>query len=198
MSFSSIVKNEIKEKKPLSYLAKAFLEYGSITDPNKNYHLEFATDHERSKEIKEMLDDYGINAKIIKRKNSFVVYIKDGETISELLGHIGAHSSLLEFENIRIFKSISADTNRKVNFEMANMSKTAKASVNQIEYINNVLNNPNVKLSPEITLVANARLENMEFSLQELADSLRLTKSCVNHRLRKIKKLAEELKTQGT
>ena len=190
MSFSTIVKNEIKENKLVSNLSKIFLEYGSITNPNKSYHLEFVTDYEKAIEIKVILDSYSINAKIIERKSNFVVYIKDAETISEFLGYIGAHSSFLEFENIRILKSISADTNRKVNLETANMSKTAKASVIQVEYINNVLNNPSIELSPEIRLVAIARLENMEFSLQELADSLGLTKSCVNHMLRKIKKLA--------
>ncbi|MCL1924283.1 MAG: DNA-binding protein WhiA, partial [Defluviitaleaceae bacterium] len=94
MSFSHEVKNEIKENKSLHELAKAFLAYGSITDPNKSYHLEFVTEEKNAEEIKNMLQKYRINAKIIKRKNNFVPYIKDADKISQFLGLIGAYSSL--------------------------------------------------------------------------------------------------------
>ena len=192
MSFSQIIKNEVEVNKDSNNLANFFIKYGSLTDPKKAYHLEFVCTKIDAEKIKEELFRIDISSKIIERKKSFVVYIKEAESILKFLAHIGAHIALLEFENIRVFKSISSDINRKLNLEVANMSKTANAAVEQAHYIREILNNTNIKLPFELDKVARARLDNMELSLKELADKLGLTKSCVNHRLRKIKKIAEE------
>lgn len=192
MSFSTLVKDEIKVKAPLNSLAEFFIKYGSITNPQKAYHLEFVCSESYSESIKEELLKIDINSKVIERKNSFVVYIKEAESILKILGYIGAHQALLEFENIRIFKSVRSDINRKLNLEVANMTKIASAAADQAHYIKNVLNNPNIKLPKEIDRVAKARLDNMELSLKELANVLGLTKSCVNHRLKKIKEISEK------
>ena len=119
-----------------AYIRGAFIGGGSISNPEKTYHLEFVTHSEEyARDLSKLINTFGLNSKVIQRKNSFIIYIKEGEQISNLLGIIGAHTSLLELENIRIMKEMRNNVNRLVNCETANLSKTVNAAVRQVESI---------------------------------------------------------------
>ncbi|MDZ5035043.1 DNA-binding protein WhiA, partial [Clostridium perfringens] len=106
-----------------AYVRGAFIGGGSITNPEKTYHLEFVTHSEDyAKDLSVLINTFGLNSKVIQRKNSYIIYLKEGEQISNLLGIIGAHTSLLELENIRIMKEMRNNVNRLVNCETANLS----------------------------------------------------------------------------
>jgi len=205
MSFSSKIKKEIaNQEKNLGttptkeYLKTCFIECGSISDPNKNYHLEFVSPNEKnSNEISNVLNFCGLTSKTVQRKGYFVVYIKEGEQIADFINIIGAHNSLMEFENIRILKDIGNNVNRLVNCETANLSKTIAAALKQQEDIEFIIKKKGLSfLSPELKVVAQARLEFMDISLKELGEKINpmITKSCINHRLRKISQIAENLR----
>jgi hypothetical protein len=134
---------------------------------------------------------------MIPRGRTFVVYLKEGDPIITLLTMMGAHSSILNIENIRIMKSVRNTVNRKVNCETGNLSKTVNASIKQqesIEYIRKVMGLE--KLSPGLREVAEARMNNPEATLEELADMLGApSRSGINHKLRKLNSIAEQLKT---
>ena len=210
MSFSKKIKKEInenikknKEDKKIHFdehrliLSNLFLSNGSITDPNKYYHLEFLfTNEEKATNVLSVLQKYNLKSKIIQRKTNWLVYIKDSESIADFLNIVYAHDSLMEFHNIRISKDISGRVNGEVNLETANLNKTINAAIEQEKDINFLLDNHPEKLTSDLLSIANARLENMDATLVEIADSFEppLTKSCVNHRMRKIRKLAEKLR----
>jgi len=181
-----------------SFLRAAFLSGGSISDPEKTYHLEIATRNEMCTEIiKELLKDYGINVKIIIRKGSYVAYIKEGENIVDFLNIIGAHAALMELENVRILKEMRNGVNRIVNCETANLGKTVNASVRQVDNIRLIKSTIGISNLPENLIdIANLRLEYAELSLKELGETLnpRLGKSGVNHRLRKLDEIANEIR----
>lgn len=180
-------------------LAHLFLRTGSITDPNKDYHLEFLHPaQEIAQETLELLHAGGLKAKLTQRKNSWLVYIKDAESIGEFLGLVSAHESLMAFLNVRILKDISAHINRKVNLETANLNKTISAAVEQEQHIRFLLDEHPMALSPDLLAIAYARLDNLDATLLDIANSFEppLSKSCVNHRLRKIRKLAQTLQQQ--
>jgi len=182
-----------------AYLKGAFLACASISDPSKNYHLEFVLSGEGiAKELLSALNAFDVGAGIVARKNHYVVYIKDGEKISQILGLIGAGKSLLDFENLRIFKTVSNDINRKVNCETANIAKTAKAFVSfqeDIEYIERTRGS--ASLPGNLIEVARLKLDNPGATLKELGELLKppISKSGVNHRLRKISEIAEKLRS---
>ncbi len=147
-----------------------------------------------------LINEFGLNAKTIERKNNFVVYLKEGDQIVNLLNIIGAHSALLDLENIRIYKDMRNNINRIVNCETANLSKTINAAVRQIENIRYLESNYGLaKLSPSLREIAELRLKNPDASLRELGEMLEppIGKSGVNHRLRKLDKIAEDLKNKG-
>ncbi len=181
-----------------SFLRAAFLSGGSISDPEKTYHLEISTrNNVCAQVIKELLSDYGINVKIITRKGIFVAYIKEGENIVDFLNIIGAHSALMELENVRILKEMRNSVNRIVNCETANLEKTVNASVRQVENIRLIQSVMGIDKLPENLIeIANLRLEYGEASLKELGDMLhpRLGKSGVNHRLRKLDEIADQIR----
>lgn len=181
-----------------SYLRISFLINGSLTDPAKNYHLEFVyTNFNIAKTLSYMLNFYNLNAKIIERKNYFIVYIKEGEHIVDFLNIVGAHNSLMDFENIRILKDISNNINRKVNCETANLSKTVNAAVKQVEDIKFILENKGYGyLSYQLQEVASLRLLHPDATLKEIGEMLTpsISKSGVNHRLRKISNIAKNLR----
>jgi len=181
-----------------SFLRAAFLSGGSISDPEKTYHLEIATRNEMCTEIiKELLKDYGINVKIITRKGNYVAYIKEGENIVDFLNIIGAHTALMEFENVRILKEMRNGVNRIVNCETANLGKTVNASVRQVDNIRLIKSTIGINNLPENLIdIANLRIEYAELSLKELGETLnpRLGKSGVNHRLRKLDEIANEIR----
>lgn len=181
-----------------SFLRAAFLSGGSISDPEKTYHLEIATHNEMSAEIiRDLLSDYDINTKIITRKGSYVAYIKEGEQIVDFLNIIGAHGALMEFENVRILKDMRNSVNRIVNCETANLEKTVNASIRQNDNIKYIQSTIGISSLPEnLVEIANLRLEYSEASLKELGEMLhpRLGKSGVNHRLRKLDEIAEKIR----
>ncbi|PYG85878.1 hypothetical protein LY28_03032 [Ruminiclostridium sufflavum DSM 19573] len=184
-----------------SFLRAAFLSGGSVSDPEKTYHLEIATRNKMCTEIiKEILKDYGINVKIITRKGNYVAYIKEGENIVDFLNIIGAHGALMEFENVRILKDMRNSVNRIVNCETANLEKTVNAAVRQVENIKLIQSTLGIGNLPENLIdIANLRLEYSELSLKELGEMLcpKLGKSGVNHRLRKLDEIADKIRERS-
>lgn len=181
-----------------AYIRGAFLGAGSISDPEKTYHIEFVvSSNEFGEQFKELINSYGLNSKIAMRKNSYVVYIKESEQISDILNIMGAHKALLSLENTKIVKQMRNDINRIVNCETANLSKTIDASIRQIENIKFIKDTVGLSaLPPNLREIANLRLENENLSLKELGQMLSapLGKSGVNHRLRKIEQVAERIR----
>lgn len=184
-----------------AYIRGAFLGGGSLSDPEKIYHLEIVTHNETyANSLCHLINQFGLNSKTIERKNNFVVYLKEGEQIVILLNIIGAHSALLDLENIRIYKDMRNNINRIVNCETANLSKTVNAAVRQIENILYLREHYGLsKLSPSLREIAELRLENPDASLKELGQMLNppIGKSGVNHRLRKLDKMAYDIKKRG-
>lgn len=187
------------DHKKKAYIRGAFIGGGSISNPEKTYHLEFVTHSEDyARDLCNLVNSFNLNSKVIQRKNSFIIYIKEGEQIVDLLNIIGAHSSLLELENIRIMKEMRNNINRLVNCETANLSKTVNAAVRQVESIKLIKAQIGLQRLPEnLREVAELRLNYPDESLKELGEMLDppVGKSGVNHRLRKIEKIAEELRT---
>ncbi|MBU5438444.1 DNA-binding protein WhiA [Tissierella sp. MSJ-40] len=183
-----------------SYVRGAFLGGGSISNPEKTYHLEFVTNNEEhSKNLSQIINSFNLNSKIVMRKDNYVVYIKEGEQIVDILNIIGAHQALLKLEDIRVLKDVRNNINRIVNCETANLSKTIDASLRQIENIEYIQNTVGFKKLPKsLREIAELRLEYKEASLKELGMMLDppVGKSGVNHRFRKIEQLVEDLKKE--
>ena len=181
-----------------AYIRGAFIGGGSISNREKTYHLEFVTHSEEyAVDLSKLINSYGLNSKVIQRKNSYIIYIKEGEQIVDLLNIIGAHSCLLELENIRIMKEMRNNVNRLVNCETANLSKTVNAAVRQVESIKLIQSQIGLQRLPKnLREIAELRLNYPDESLKELGEMLDppVGKSGVNHRLRKIEKIAEELR----
>lgn len=211
MSFSSDVKNEIRKNiKPASskkssknenvkfILQEAFLEMGSVTDPEKGYHLEFvSSDENRLIKLQEIMEGLDIKAGVTIRKNQHVLYIKEGQAIVDLLGVMGAHVSLMNMENSIIMKDFRNGINRKVNCEAANLIKSANAGSRQVSDIEFIRDNKGIDKLPEnLRQIAYVRLENPDVSLKELGELLDppVGKSGVNHRLRKISEIADSMR----
>ena len=184
-----------------AYIRGSFLGGASISNPEKAYHLEFVTNREEhGKELLKIINSFNLNSKIVIRKENYVVYLKEGEQISEMLNIIGAHQALLKFEDIRIFKDIRNNINRLVNCETANLGKTINASLRQVKNIQYIDNRIGIeKLPKNLREIALLRLEHREASLKELGSMLipPVGKSGINHRFRKIDKIAEELRKKG-
>ena len=201
MSLDYRIEKEVfeNEEEKKAYIRGAFIGGGSISNPEKTYHLEFVTHSEEyANDLKDLINTFSLKSKVIQRKNSFIIYIKEGEQIVDLLNIIGAHSSLLEVENIRIMKEMRNNVNRLVNCETANLSKTVNAAVRQVESIKLIQQKIGLKrLTQNLREVAELRLNYPDESLKELGEMLNppVGKSGVNHRLRKIEKIAEELRT---
>ncbi|ACQ55134.1 DNA-binding protein WhiA [Clostridium botulinum] len=181
-----------------AYIRGAFLGGGSISNPEKTYHLEFVTHNEEyAKDLSNLINSYNLNSKVIKRKNSYIIYLKEGEQIVDLLNIIGAHASLLELENVRIMKEMRNNVNRLVNCETANLSKTVNAAVRQVESIKFIEREIGLgRLPKNLRDIAELRIKYPDESLRELGKMLNppVGKSGVNHRLRRIEKIADELK----
>ena len=181
-----------------AFIRGAFMAAGSISDPNKSYHFEIKCNSEKkAKQLIELLENYNIDGKMVARKGGYVVYIKEGEGIVDVLNVMEAHVSLMEMENVRILKGMSNYYNRQVNCETANIKKTVATSVRQIDDIDFIIQNKGIDYLPEkLQDIAWVRKENPDASLQELGEMLDppLGKSGVNHRLRKICQIAQELR----
>ena len=184
-----------------AYLRGSFLGSGSISNPEKAYHIEFvANTEEYALSLSEIINSFELNSKIIKRKDSFVIYIKEGEQLVDLLNIMGAHQALLKFEDIRVLKDVRNNINRLVNCETANLSKTIDASVRQVENIEYIRDRVGLdKLPKNLEEIALARLENRDASLKELGTKVNppVGKSGVNHRLRRIEDFAVSLRKKG-
>ncbi len=181
-----------------AYLRGAFLTGGSVSSPEKAYQLEIACTTENNAErLTEILASLHLESKSIKRKNRFIVYIKDGDTISDFLGMTGGMNSLMEFENIRVLKEMRNSINRTVNCDTANINKVVNAASKQIDDIKLIEERRGLDSLPEqLKTVAEMRLLNPHLSLAELGERLSppLGKSGVNHRLAKISKIADSMR----
>lgn len=181
-----------------AFLRGVFLVCGSISDPMKFYHLEMIADRMgKAEQLQEMMRSFGLDAKIILRKNHFVVYIKDSEQIVDMLNIVEAHQALLKLENIRIYKGMRNSVNRQVNCDAANIKKTVSAATEQINDIQLIEETVGLDTLPkELEEIALARLMNPELPLKELGENLEpaVGKSGVNHRFRKIKMIAEKIR----
>ena len=189
---------ERSEEENKSLVRGTFMSSGSVTNPKNVYHLEIVFQEEKNaKLIKDILEKSNIESKILKRNKNYILYIKDGEKISEFLAFIGANKSVLDFEDERVLKDMRNSVNRLVNCETANLNKTISTSVRQIEDIKLIKAKKKFdKLTDKEKELANLRLENPDASLSELGNLLKnpISKSGVNHRLEEIKKLADELR----
>lgn len=183
-----------------AFIRGAFLAYGSMSDPEKTYHFEIVTStREKAKQLQDIMHYFEIEAKIILRKKYYVVYVKEGSQIVDLLNIMEAHVALMEFENIRILKEMRNSVNRQVNCETANISKTVTAAAKQIEGIQYIKDTIGFgELSEGLEEIATLRLEQQEASLKELGTLLNppISKSGVNHRLRKLSEIADRLKEE--
>ncbi len=181
-----------------AFLRGAFLAAGSISDPTHFYHFEIAClTQEKADQIREVIAAFGIDARIVERKKYYVVYVKEGGQISDLLSVMEAPQALMEFENIRIMREMRGSVNRKVNCETANIQKTVSAAVNQIDDITLIRDVLGFDSLPEnLSQIARLRIERPEATLRELGEALDppVGKSGVNHRLRKLSDLAENLR----
>ena len=191
--FETVLKTENERK---CFARGAFLGGGSISDPQKSYQMEFVTAQQSLAEpLMQILKKWKINVKGTTRKNAYVVYLKESESIIELLTRIGAVSSLLEIENIKIMKSINNDVNRASNFELANMDRIVASSDEHIRCIMLIQQHMGLDTLPKnLRDMAELRLAHPDESLAELAElSGTMTKSGINHRLRKIREIASAI-----
>ena len=181
-----------------AYIRGAFLAAGSMSNPNKSYHFEIVCNLEEQAEyLKNMIHSFGLDAKIVIRKNNYIVYLKEGAQIVDVLNVMEAPGALMELENVRIMKEMRNSVNRKVNCETANIKKIVSAAVRQredIEYIRDTVGFD--KLPEGLRTIALARLLYPDAPLKELGTALEtpLGKSGVNHRLRKLSEIADRLR----
>lgn len=184
-----------------AFLRGAFLASGSVNDPEKSYHFEIVCkSRDLAGYIADIMAAFGLSPKVIKRKEKYIAYLKESDHIVEVLGVMGASVSLMEMENTRILKEVRGNINRAVNCETANISKTVNASMKHIEDIEYIHNTCGISgLPPGLIEVARVRKEHPQMSLQELGQMLDppVGKSGVNHRLRRISKFADELRSKG-
>ena len=181
-----------------AFLRGAFLSSGSISDPNKGYHFELVFPAEEKAELlRRVLIGFHMDARIVMRKKSYVVYVKEGAQIVDLLGLMGAHRAVMELENIRILKEMRNSVNRKVNCETANINKTVNAAVRSMEDIRYIQRTIGFEsLGDNLAEMAELRLQYPEATLKELGMMLdpQVGKSGVNHRLRKLSMIAGSLR----
>lgn len=177
-----------------AFLRGAFLSCGTASDPNKSYHIEFVVPYRTlSLDLLKILTDYGLKAKHMVRRYINVIYIKDSESIEDLLTIMGATMASLSIMNIKIYKDLRNLTNRRNNFENANLSKTASAAYDQISAIERLKKSGAYSQLPEeLKVIADLRVENEEASLREIGEMCTppISRSAVNHRLKKLIALA--------
>jgi len=180
-----------------SYLRGAFLGSGFVSDPRGDFHFEITVEsQEMANDLVLIMNEKGINARVMQRRSSYVVYLKSGEAILEFLAFVGAHQAALRLEDARVVKSVRNDVNRQTNAEMANQMKAAAASVDQIFAMRAVLEAYGVeKLPPALRDIIRLRVAYPDATLKELGDRANppLSKSAVYHRIRRIEQMAREL-----
>lgn len=180
-----------------SLLKIAFIIKGSINDPMRGYNLEITANSLKEAElIKSLMEIFELMPRISDKKESYVIYLKDSDKISDFLAIIGANKSLFELEDVKAMKSIRNDINRQTNFDKANIDRTVKASLKQVASIKLLDKNDKLKsLSKELQELAELRVDNPYTSIEELGQMLNppMSKSKVNYRLQKFIKMAEDL-----
>lgn len=181
-----------------AYLRGLFLGAGSVANPEKRHHLELVFgDEGQARLARQLLTGFGLKPGLTQRQHKFVVYLKGGEDIASFLNLVGAHQALLEYENVRALKSVKNQVNRQVNADTANLARTVEAAERHIEKLKFLARTIGLKSLPAgLRQVAEARLAHPEASLAELGQLLDppLGKSGVNHRLRKLSQLADEIR----
>ncbi|HFI0127322.1 TPA: DNA-binding protein WhiA [Streptococcus suis] len=181
-----------------AYLRGAFLAAGSVKDPEKGrYQLEIASVYsDHAHDLANLLQKFLLDAKVIERSKGTITYLQRAEDIMDFLLVIGAEEAKTEFENIKLLREARNDLNRANNAETANIAKTVNASMKTINNIIKIMDTIGLdQLSGDLQEIAQLRIQHPDYSIQQLADSLTtpITKSGVNHRLRKINKIADEL-----
>ena len=181
-----------------AFIRGTFLSSGSISDPEKGYHFEIVCpDRGKAEQLQGIIRSFHVEAKIVVRKKSYVVYVKEGAQIVDMLAVMEANVALMNLENIRILKEMRNTVNRKVNCEAANINKTVNAAVRQVEDIQLISRTVGFEsLSDALAQVARLRLKYPDATLKELGMMLnpQVGKSGVNHRLRKLSEIADELR----
>ena len=181
-----------------AFIKGLFLTTGSVNDPNKAYHYEIVVhNHELAQVVQSVILHFSMDAKIVKRKKYYVVYLKEGSMIVDVLNVMEAYVSLMDMENVRILKDMRNDINRRVNCETANIKKTVTAARRQIEDIEYIEKSKGLRyLNDSLRILAELRLEEPDANLSELGEMLDppVSKSGVNHRLRKISTSAKALR----
>ena len=195
ISDSLIIQRECCKR---AFIRGAFLAAGSVSDPVKTYHFEIVCLSEaKAKQLQMIMETFNINARVIKRRKYFVVYVKDSSQVVDLLNIMGAYNALMDMENVRIVKDMRNNVNRKVNCETANINKTVSAAVKQIEDIRFIqMSSAFDELQESLQEMAELRVRYPEATLAELGQLLDtpVGKSGVNHRLKKISLFADELR----
>lgn len=184
-----------------AFLRGVFLSCGTVTDPNKDYHLEFIVPFMNlAKDLSALIseaENLELQPALINRKGAFVVYVKGSERIADLLTYIGAVNASMELMQVKMLKEVRNNVNRKTNFETANIDKTVGASARQIGAIERIMNSVGVDALPEeLRELARLRYRHPELSLRELGGMLSepISRSGVNHRLQRILEIARDLK----
>ncbi|GEP83738.1 sporulation Regulator WhiA C terminal domain protein [Staphylococcus piscifermentans] len=184
-----------------SYLRGAFLAGGSVNNPEtSSYHLEIFSLYENHSEgLTELMNEYDLNAKHLERKKGSIVYLKEAEKISDFLSLIGGYQAMLKFEDVRIVRDMRNSVNRLVNCETANLNKTVSAAMRQVESIQLIDQEIGIENLPDrLREIAKLRVENQDVSLKELGEMVStgtISKSGVNHRLRKLNELADKIRS---
>nr|WP_219912817.1 DNA-binding protein WhiA [Mammaliicoccus sciuri] len=187
-----------------SYLRGAFLAGGSVNNPEtSSYHLEiFSLYEEHSADLTALMNQYDLNAKLLERKKGFISYLKEAEKISDFLSLIGGYQALLKFEDVRIIRDMRNSVNRLVNCETANLNKTVSAAMKQVESIQLIDKEIGIDNLPDrLREVARLRIDNQDVSIKELGEMVstgKISKSGINHRLRKLNEMADNIRNGET
>jgi DNA-binding protein WhiA len=183
-----------------AYLRGAFLAGGSVNNPEtSSYHLEiYSSDEEHNEALCKLMNQFGLHARTLNRKKGYITYLKEADKITELISNIGAHQALFKFEDVRIVRDMRNSVNRLVNCETANLNKTIGAAFRQVENIKFIDRTVGLEALPDkLQEIATLRLQYQEVSLKELGEYVSgapISKSGINHRLRKIDEFAEKVR----
>lgn len=183
-----------------SYIRGAFLAGGSVNNPEtSSYHLEiFSLYKEHNDSLSELMNTFQLNSKTLERKKGYITYLKEAEKIAEFLTLVGAHNALLRFEDVRIVRDMRNSVNRLVNCETANLNKTIGAALRQVENIKYIDEKIGLHALPEkLREIAELRIRYQDVTLKELGEMVssgKISKSGINHRLRKLDQIAEQLR----
>lgn len=181
-----------------AFIRGAFLSCGTITDPNKNYHLEFVAAHKQlCGDLLSVMHDVGLEPKVLQRGNNHILYFRQSEDIEDALTTMGATESSLEVMGVKMVKSVRNKINRQINFETANISRTVNAAMSQIKAINKIIDRKYFDSLPEeLQIIAKIRIDNPDMSLSDIQKEVggNISRSGVNHRLNRIVEIASKLK----